>query len=484
MSFQMVFSFKDNYVDAAVVSKLFNKVKIKDAVKIEGQPYASEYGLNQVKNIREKYKIKSKKTEIILNFENIITRIIDIPIMSKRNLKSFVKNNINEYFAVNMEDYYYDYEVISIDKSGKDKKMSIMIAVVPRGKLKQAVEFVTYCGFSPYSIAIYPDCISNLFLDKLDTSKIIVDVNSGKSTITILDGDKIFLYSGISNENYDESEEKFDEVIENIDYFLNFYSSRHFGDRIDSMYLVGEFYNNKNLYNLIESHNDIKIITGFYKKRSKRSIGKNFINPNLYIDIFGSYTSVKSIYNKNIDFVDVLKIKKDSKKDDNRIIKIEVAVLFIITCIVVTWTVVYRNIVTNKYDTGDIEEKINSLSYVEETSDKLESEKKQYENMITNIKKMKDDEFDYLGILNTFRMGLPDYAHIKYIDFDKNDVYVVLGSNGQTVDTASIIAAINKMKIFEFVELPNVNLNDKVGEIDLNLKILDSYKGVDISGEK
>jgi type IV pilus assembly protein PilM len=159
-------------------------------------------------------------------------------------------------------------------------------------------------------------------------------------------------------------------------------------------------------------------------------------------------------------------------------------VLFIITCIVVTWTVVYRNIVTNKYDTGDIEEKINSLSYVEETSDKLESEKKQYENMITNIKKMKDDEFDYLGILNTFRMGLPDYAHIKYIDFDKNDVYVVLGSNGQTVDTASIIAAINKMKIFEFVELPNVNLNDKVGEIDLNLKILDSYKGVDISGEK
>jgi hypothetical protein len=47
----------------------------------------------------------------------------------------------------------------------------------------------------------------------------------------------------------------------------------------------------------------------------------------------------------------------------------------------------------------------------------------------------------------------------------------VLGSNGQTVDTASIIAAINKMKIFEFVELPNVNLNDKVGEIDLNLKI-------------
>ncbi|WP_368490362.1 hypothetical protein [Clostridium sp. BJN0013] len=206
---KILFSFKENYADVAVISKRINKIKIKKVAKIEqnsenisgGEPYADEYNLNKIKNIREKFKIRNKTVGIILNWDNIVTRVIDVPLMNKKDLKNFIENNIEEYFAVSMNEYCSDYEVVYIDKEHKKGKMSIMLTVVPRIKLKKIMEFVKYCGLIPGSIGIYPDYISNLFLDT-DISTAVIDVNSRKSTLTILDKGKIFLYSHISSENY------------------------------------------------------------------------------------------------------------------------------------------------------------------------------------------------------------------------------------------------------------------------------------------
>ncbi|MBV4419779.1 hypothetical protein KM800_10675 [Clostridium tyrobutyricum] len=484
MTSKIVFSFKENYADVAVVSKFLGKVNIKKVFRIEDQPYASEYNLNEIKNIREKYRTNSNKVYLVLNWDNLITRIVDTPIMSKSELKSFVKNNIEEYFAVNMDEYYYNYEVISIDKQqDENKKMSIMLAVVQKDKLKQISQFIKYCGLQPMSIGIYPDYIANLFIDKLDNSKIILDVNSGRSTLTILDEDRIFLYSNISNQDYSKDEENFDDILENLDYFLNFYSTRHFGDKIDKIYVLGEFYNNHKLYKHIKEHTNTEIISGLEDKKSK-IIKHSTVDGKLYPDILGCFIDVKNIYNKYIDFLDDLNSESNKKQYQNKIIIIEFLILFLITIIIPVSTLFYVKFSMPKYDTSDMNAQISSLSWVQSEIDKLDDEKAEYDNKIENIKKIENDEFNYVKIFDTIRRGIPNNVSVKYVSVDKSDVYVVFGVKNNTLDAARIVVALNKMHIFKPVELPNVYLNNTVEEVILNLKISDSYKGVNTNEKK
>ena len=491
MSSNIIFSFKDNYVDVAVMSKVISSTNIKKVIRLKersefisgGQPYANEENLEKVKRLREKFKVINKNVGVILNWENIITRVIETPIMNKKELKNFIDNNIEEYFAVNMNEYCYDYEVMSRDKQNKKGKMSIMLAVVPRIKLKEIMEFIKYCGLIPKSVGIYPNYMSNLFLGENNNSIGVIDINSGKSTLTILDKEKVFLYSSISSEYYEIDEEEFSDISENLDYFLNFYSTRHFGNKVDEINILGEFYNNQNLKNIIKTQTSIEPISGLNNKISK-SIRNSTIDGNIYGDILGYIIPVKSIYDKKIDFVNKLYRKENKKSSANKLIAIEVGVLFLVTTIVIISVFVYTKINLSKYNTVDIDAQIAVLSSVQNDLNKLDQETNQYDNKLNDMQKIQSDEFDYIGILDTLRKGLPQEILIKTITIDKNNVNVTFNINNSTMDAAKAVIAINKMNIFEPVELPQINLNDNVKEVTFNLKIIKPYKGVDVSGKK
>ncbi|WP_411682447.1 hypothetical protein [Clostridium thailandense] len=491
MSSKIIFSFKDNYADVAVVSKTMNKIKIKKVVRINsrnefisgGQPYADEYNLNKVKELKEKFKIRNKNIGVVLNWDSIITRIIETPVMNKKELKSFIENNVEEYFAVTMNEYCYDYEIMSVDKQGKDGKMAIMLVVLPRIKLKEILEFIKYCGLIPKTVGIYPEYISNMFLEEISNSIAVIDVNSGKSTLTILDKAKIFLYSNISNENYEKDEVEFSDIIENIDYFLNFYSTRHFGNRVDKVYLLGEFYDNLNLYELIGKQISIKTDIGFNDKASKL-VKDSIVDGNIYADILGYVIPVKNIYNKKIDFVDKLYRKDKKETSPNKLIKIEIGVFSLMTIVLIAAVLIYTRVNLSKYNTADIDAQIAVLGSVQNDIDNLDKEKKAYEDKVKDMQQMENDEFDYMSLLDTIRKGLPNEVSIKNITMNKDNVNVTFNINNKTVDAAKIVVALNKMNIFETVELPQVNLDDNVKEVNLNLKMIKSYKGEDKSGEK
>ncbi|MFL0195449.1 pilus assembly protein PilM [Clostridium sp. WILCCON 0269] len=491
MSSKILFSFKENYADVAVVSKGINKIKIKKVARIEerseiisgGQPYADEYNLNKIKSVREKFKVRNRNIGIILNWDNIVTRIIDVPIMNKKDLRNFIENNIEEYFTVSMNEYSYDYEIISLDKEYKKGKMAVMLAVVPRIKLKKILEFIKCCGLIPMSIGIYPDYISNLFLDQNDNSIAVIDANSGKTTLTILDKEKIFLYSHISSENYQKDEKDFSDILENLEYFLNFYSTRHFGNKIEKIYILGEFYNSPDLYELISSQTSMEPIMGLDTKMSKL-IKNSPVDGNIYADVLGYFIPVKNIYNKNIDFVDRLYRKDKKKASANKLIAVEIIICMFITLIIAGGVFIYSKVNLSRYDTSGIDSQIAALSNVQNDIDRLEREKKEYEEKINNMQKINNDEFDYIGVLDTLRQGLPEEVSVKSITIDKNNVNVTFNINNSTIDGARVVVALNKMNIFEPVELSQIELNDDVKEITLNLKIIDSYKGVSISGKK
>lgn len=246
---------------------------------------------------------------------------------------------------------------------------------------------------------------------------------------------------------------------------------------------MGEFYNNPNLYNLINNQTSMEPVMGIPLKLSKL-IKNSPVDINIYSDILGYFIPVKNVYNKKIDFIDKLYRKKKAKISANRIIIIEAIICILITLITAVGVFIYSKISLPKYDTAALNLQIAALSDVQKNIDKLEQEKKEYEEKANNMEKINNHEFDYIGILDILRQGLPKEVSIKNIAMDKNNVNVTFNINNSTLDGARVIVALNKMNVFEPVELPQIELDDNVKEITLNLKIINSYKGVSISGKK
>ncbi|WP_368490363.1 hypothetical protein [Clostridium sp. BJN0013] len=208
------------------------------------------------------------------------------------------------------------------------------------------------------------------------------------------------------------------------------------------------------------------------------------VDVNMYGDILGYFIPVKSVYNKKIDFIDKLYRKNKKKISDNGFIVIEMIICAVITLIIAVGAFIYNKVNLSKYDTSGIDSQIAALSNIQRDLDSVEQQRKEYEEKSNNMQKIYNDEFNYMIILDTLRQGLPQNITIKSITLDKDNVNVVFDVNNSTIDGARVIVAVNKMNIFEPVELSQINLNNNVGEITLNLKILDSYKGVNTSGEK
>jgi type IV pilus assembly protein PilM len=473
---KLVFSFKDKYVDIAVTSRSFNRTKIKKALLYT--PEASDMSGNvqydnldnitQLKRLLRKNRIRTKKANVVLSFDGIITRLIEVPFMKKKELKKYINNNIDEYFTVNMSEYYFDYKILGKEiEDKKKKKFSILLAAIPQNRLRDIIGFMRTSGITPQIITIYPDSVAKLFLKKNDESIAIFDIGKEKSNITILDKGRTFLHSMVSYEVHEE-EEDYSELLENMGYFLNFFSTRHFGNRVDSICLIGEFYDNADLTRRIEEQFDIKVIQGLKESGVKASTVDD-IDINNYADILGLSIKEKVIYNKLIDFKDAI---EGSKLDRNKVILTSVAASALtITILWPLFTFAYINWNIKKYNMDEVNRKIQELSSVEQTLGELNQEKEKYKSKVAFIDVIRKDEFAFISLLEKISKGLPSFAYVTSLTMDNQNINVSFSIDNNTLDVPRIVVAINQMGIFEVIQIKEIKLDDTVTEASFALKI-------------
>lgn len=473
---RLIFSFKDTHLDIAVASRSFGSIKIKRALSFKPQneeqgrntQYDNLDNITQLKRLLKKNKIRNKKVNVVLSFDGIITRLIEVPFLKKSDLQKFINNNINEYFTVNMSEYYFDYKVIAKEtEEDKKKKFIILLVAIPQNRLRDIIGFLRTSGLSPQLISIYPDSIAKLFSKKDEESIAVFDVGKEKSNITILEKGRIFLYSTISYEIHDEDED-YSELLDNLGYFLNFYATRHFGNRVDSICLTGELYESSDLSRRIEEQFEINVTQGL-KEAGVKISSINDLEVNNFVDVLGLNVKEKTIYNKDIDFKDAI---EGNKFDRNKVILTSVAASAItITILWPLFTFMYIDWNIKKYNVEEINSRIAELDYVEKKLDELNMEKQKYQGKLEFIDLIKKDEFNYIGILDTTRKGLPNIAYITSLTMDNQNINVSFSIDNNTLDVARIVVAINKMGIFEVLQIKEVKLDDSVTEASFSLKI-------------
>ncbi|MFD3158180.1 pilus assembly protein PilM [Haloimpatiens sp. FM7330] len=469
---KVVFKVSENYIDIALLSYKFTKRKIKKIKTIDIESnveFNIDENVDKINTFLSENNIKDNKAIVVLELDGIITRLVEIPFMKKKEVESFVHNNIDEYFTVNIDEYYYDYKILDIDK-GEEKKIYLLLVVFPKHKIDSIVLLVENCGLNLDKITIYPDCILRFFNKNWYDTTAILDISRGKINMTILEKKKLFLYSNMHLSIPESLEQNYDEILENVEYFLNFYSSRHFGNKVDKIHLIGQISQDKQIFKLIKEQFDIDVIAGIDYEMTKKVFVPPEIDINEYCDILGCDLNIPEIYNKAINFNQIL--KKDEEIFTRRnSIAFSVAMLALMLS---GWGIGTNFYVKNnftKYDTKVLDEQIKKIGNIDVKYKEILDTKKEYEKKQETIKKIKQDELKYLEYLERIRKGLPSDVYVRNIYVDKDKVDLVVNINKSTLDKVKLVIAINNIGIFEHVELDSIKLNDSENEAKFTLII-------------
>ena len=302
---------------------------------------------------------------------------------------------------------------------------------------------------------IYPECVVSYYRKNKNQSIAVLDVGNDKSSITITNEGKIFVYSTLF---IDMSEVgSYSELTDNFLYFLNFYSTRNFGNKVDNIYVVGEKSEDTQLIKTLRENIDINI-SHEYK--------------NHYVEILGSFMEGKAIHNKSIDFKEALKDTLKNKEVD-KIFILSIISVFLIASVGMGcyyYTEVYLNGMKNTVAPSLISE-INKYSDVEEKISELNNEKQNYQKKVDVINQIKNDEFNYILIIDGLKKGLPKNITVKFMYIQSEKISITLNINNSTLDVARAVIALNNTKLFETVDISKVRLDDTVNSISLDLKL-------------
>lgn len=470
---KVVFRFNEGSIDIVLLQYKFGKTIIKKVKTITNESlkndhYSAEENVNFTKAFLKKNKMMNKKAIAIVALDGIITRLVEMPFMKKKELKDFIKNNINEYFTVNMNEYYYDYKIVQVEKDNI-KKFHVLLVVIPKVKLNDLSFFIKSSCVDIEKITIYPDCIGDLFNTRKDENIAIVDLVKDRINVTILEGDKIFLHSNSFIDMSDNIEENHEELLDNIGYFLNFYSTRHFGNKVDKIYLLGEAFGDDNFSNILNGQFDIPIEEGITSIAKKVSALDN-IDINAYSDVLGCNLRLKEVYNKTIDFNKVMELGVSKTKEKN----ILITIIIIFSVITIGWISTAEYYIRKKlpnYDVSNLNKEIKRLEQVNKEYDVLQNRKLEYEKKEKVIDTINKDDFNYIYYLQELKKGLPSDVLVSDVYVDKEKIDITININNSTLDKVKLVIAINDMGIFERVELDSIKLDNTENEAKFTLEI-------------
>lgn len=439
-----VFVFYEDKIEIYRGASLLSKISL---------PIQNNIGLQQnvdfFKNFIQETGLKIKRANVVYAMDGIITRTVEIPKIKPKDVEKYINNNIDEYFTININEYYFDFK---ISKKSKNN-INVFIVAVPKNKINDIRNLLSSIEIEIKSINVYPDILSSYFYNKKGDFG-IVDIHEDRTYLTLIDNGEVFLSSSLINEFEDSYMSQ--EYIDNINYFLNFYSTRHFGKRIDKLYIVGQV--NERLKSILNENIDIDKEYEIEKltKRNKTSL---IIYPYL------RGTIKKGRY---INLMDIFKPKDVFKQ--NIIIAAS-----LVTIITVSWTTLALYLIDqkmHKFDIDTLQKRYEKYKDVEALVNELQQKKNSLEYKAKLLEDIKKENVDVVAILNTLKDNLPRNIFISNISIDKENVDVTfIFKDKKTLDAAKLVVALNKTGIFQQVDLDKVNLDDNVDEITLKLKL-------------
>lgn len=457
---KVIFILKDEQLNIIKISKLWKKVSLgleKTIYNANMEEVINQnlYMLHQKKSeeidsFLSENKLKGKKADFIIALDSIITRTIEIPYLNKNKLKQYLNKNIINLFTVNVDEYFYDYKVVGLISKTKDskKKLKIKIVIVPLNVITGIKKLTETLGIKLNKISIYPDIMQQMVNTKDDVC--VLDSGNDKSIISIFEQGSTFLYASFLS-----SLEDFDGAIDEIEYFTDFYASRHQGKSLDYFHLIGKQATDTQFAEQLTNRTGISV----YKTTKNK-----FLNPLVRF----SQQKQHTMYNKYIDFSNEEALNKKQKIDLRPLFFL--MVLIIITA---TW---YNG--TNYYlkqqETKYTFDSSSSGAYmtIQDEIDVLLNTKAIMIEKKEAVKTIASTTFDHMEIMEVLLTSIPNQVTISNINMRQETIDINFNINHDTTDVLELIIALNNTEYFKTIDITELELDDKVESVTLVLEVI------------
>lgn len=272
----------------------------------------------QLKQRLKEERVPLKRLKVAISCPGVITRIITLPLLTAKELNKLLTEQVDQYFTLNIEDYLIDYRIMDQFQEDGQKRQSILLAAIPKYQWEKFHKEWKEIGFAPKVVDLAADSLARLYSQVGCSSKAdpqnprpdlaIVDLGPDRIEIVLLEHGVFFLYSdlevnlkgleiyaealrnvrpltNISESTKDstvkenelklnsleqteiwaqsEMEGLLNPVLHALSDFFNFFSSRHYGKSVDSIFLTGHYSNIPLLTNIFRQFLEIDTQVGF-----------------------------------------------------------------------------------------------------------------------------------------------------------------------------------------------------------------------------
>ncbi len=462
-----VITIKEDQLNIALVNVFLGKVAIDSIYEMYDETLNkliesySMIELDQIKEPLNNFIRTTNKTvkdvEVVLGLDSIISRSIEIPYLNRKHIRSYIANNISNFFTVDMEDYFYDYKIIqAIPKTKEEpKKLAIKLVVIPKTTIIGISKLVLSLGLKLKKIGIYPDIMQRIVLDQEAIG--VIDIGVKKSLFTIYDEGATFIYTTIDNQ--DENKEDFADELE---YFTDFFAARHQGESLGKIYLTGNQSDNIDLHNYLSERLAIHVGAIDYKRFNKIA---NELDMSKYPSIVLSQKKMREIHREEIDFSEdeALKVKKDRSFQP-------VYLFFILAVLTATWFMLYSNYLEDQLSFYKVELPDSSqYMELESTKNALQAEKEELLRVEKAIEEIENQAFDYHELLAILQKTIPDDLTISKMTMTQGTIDLSFSNIDSTMDLLELVIALNRTERFEPIQIENMALNDNLDGYEIQL---------------
>lgn len=161
--------------------------------------------LTLLKGWLKKNKIPHKKLQLAFSCPGVITRVITIPELKKKDLEKLLTQQVDQYFTLDVSDYVIDYRILEKVEEEGQKRLRVLLVAIPLPEWEKQWDLWTNIGFTPKVIDFAADCICRIYRrlsgwdDKKDYVPVsdiaILDLGKDRVEFVLMEHGVFFLYS-------------------------------------------------------------------------------------------------------------------------------------------------------------------------------------------------------------------------------------------------------------------------------------------------
>lgn len=130
-------------------------------------------------------KITAERVIASLPESRIFTRILDLPILSKKDINEAIKYETEQSIPVPPDDLYIDWQVIN----ESDDKITVLLAAAPKSIVNSYIQLFNIIGLEPLALEMSLAAIARSMVSNIDKVEpvIIFDIGDRSSNIAVFD---------------------------------------------------------------------------------------------------------------------------------------------------------------------------------------------------------------------------------------------------------------------------------------------------------